>query len=484
MQHRGVMQQRPSDEPRPSKLAQAALDPPRLKAMVRAYLGNPFFNRIPEGVSGLLDVPISEIIEVANKLVVDGLPRDARRLLLAAGHSRIISPTRDGPINPFELLGDAATKQMGVNTDEVGSLLYAAQRVSSELRAFVGISEHAQRVRAAAWAACFGHSLEDTLILRDAILDQNVLILGETGTGKEIIAHAIQQGTLGVGRTAAPTQTVNAAALPGELAESELFGHEQGAFTGAVKSRKGKIVEADGGTVFLDEIGDLSLPVQAKLLRAIETNRITPVGSNKETHVNVRYIAATSRPIEEMVERSTFRRDLYERLAGCIIKIPPLRHRPEDIVPIGIGLLDRVCAEALARRLKLAGESEKLSTPVLARDEAATKWLETEAVHLPWHGNAREIDNVLRAWLLGTNLEWMSKGQPTSVAAKRADSTGDVPNRILQCKTTLNDVRDWYVRRVLNSVGQNKSEASRILGIDRGTLNRIIKGEEGADDDK
>ncbi|MDC3959645.1 sigma 54-interacting transcriptional regulator [Polyangium jinanense] len=451
--------------------------------MVRAYLGNPFFNRIPEGVSGLLDVPISEIIEVASKLVVDGLPRDARRLLLAAGHSRIIGPIKDGHINPFELLGNAATQQMGVNMAEVGSLLYAAQRVSTALHAFIGVSEHAQRVRASAWAACFGHSLEDTLILREAILDQNVLILGETGTGKEIIANAVQQGTLGAGRTPAPTQTVNAAALPGELAESELFGHEQGAFTGAVKSRKGKIVEADGGTVFLDEIGDLSLPVQAKLLRAIETDRITPVGSNKEIQVNVRYIAATSHPIEEMVERATFRRDLYERLAGCVIKIPPLRHRPEDIVPIGIGLLDRVCAEALQRRLALAGASETLSTPVVARDEAATYWLQTEAVHRPWHGNAREIDNVLRSWLLGTNLEWMSKSEPSSNAAMRGGATSDVPNRILQCKTTLKDVHDWYARRVLDSVRWNKSEASRILGIDRGTLQRIIKGEGGTDDD-
>ncbi|MRG98235.1 sigma 54-interacting transcriptional regulator [Polyangium spumosum] len=462
------MQQSSSGEPKPSKLAQAALDPPRLKAMVRVFLGNPFFDRVPGGVSGLLDVSISEIIEIASKLVLDGHPRDARRLLLAAGHHRIISPSSDGHINPFALLGDAAIKQMGVDKGDVQSLLYAALRVSHELKAFVGVSEQAQRVRAAAWAACFGHSLEDTLALRDAICDQNVLILGETGTGKELIARAIQQGALGRGGSSTPMQVVNAAALPGELVESELFGHEEGAFTGAVKSRKGKIVEADGGTIFLDELGDLSFPVQAKLLRAIETNRITPVGSNKEVHVNVRYIAATSRPIEEMVERATFRRDLYERLAGYVIKIPPLRHRPEDIAPIGLQLVE-----------KFMDERRELSSVLRGFGDDAKAWVQNEAGSRPWPGNVRELENTLRSWLLGMHAH---EG-PTRSGKKEESPDPAIPKRILQNKTSLDDVRDWYVRRVLNSVRGNKSEASRILGIDRGTLQRIIKGEGGTDDD-
>jgi transcriptional regulator with PAS, ATPase and Fis domain len=234
-------------------------------------------------------------------------------------------------------------------------------------------------------------------------------------------------------------------------------------------SRVGKIVEASGGTLFLDEIGDLPLTVQAKLLRAVETNRITPVGSNEEILVDVRYIAATSRPIREMVISGTFRRDLYERLAGAVIAIPPLRERPEDIAPIGLalfcGLVDKLGIEWTTHVTLIEGHLQR--------------WLGGDAVRHPWPGNVRELENVIRAQLLSVAKRTPSASHESPPVK---DEALDVPERILQGKASLAEVRDWYVRRVVETMKGHKNKASNVLGIDRGTLNRILKGTAGTDD--
>ena len=203
-----------------------------------------------------------------------------------------------------------------------------------------------------------------------------VLIHGETGTGKEVIARAIHEGGP---RKKQPLRCINCAAIPGTLIESVLFGHEQGAFTGADKSARGIFEQADGGTVLLDEIGELAASAQAALLRVLETKKVTRVGGDKEIDVDVRVIAATHRDLEAMVEAGRFRQDLLYRLNTMTLRIPPLRERVDEIRP----LAERFLKEA--RR--------QAGTDVRAIDPQALAALE----RYPWPGNVRELRNVDRA---------------------------------------------------------------------------------------
>lgn len=208
-----------------------------------------------------------------------------------------------------------------------------------------------------------------------------ILILGETGSGKEIIARYIHRISL---FSKGPFVAVNCAAIPQELAESELFGHCKGAFTGAVESRKGKFKNAEGGTLLLDEIGDLSLPLQAKLLRVIEENKITPVGSDKETTIDVRIVAATNRDIEELARKGKFREDLFYRISGLKIEIPPLRERKEEIPLLAKFFLKEIC------------EKEGW-----VYEEPPKKFFE-KLKEFEWKGNVRELKReMLRILLFG-----------------------------------------------------------------------------------
>ncbi len=208
------------------------------------------------------------------------------------------------------------------------------------------------------------------MVRRVAPLRLPVLVRGETGTGKDLVASAVHAESL---RDKKPFVALNAAAIARDLAESELFGHERGAFTGALRDRRGAFREASGGTLFLDEIGSISLEVQAKLLRVVESGVVRPLGSEATTAVDVRLIAATCEPLEVMVHEGRFRADLLERLAVCVLKVPPLRERPEDI-------------PALARHL-------------LRSSEVGPRDLTAEAVAIlktqRWLGNVRELRNVV-----------------------------------------------------------------------------------------
>lgn len=167
-----------------------------------------------------------------------------------------------------------------------------------------------------------------SLIDKVALSDARVLVLGANGTGKELVAHALHDQSR---RAGGPFIEVNCAAIPSELIESELFGHEKGAFTSAIKQRKGKFEQADGGTLFLDEIGDMSLSAQAKVLRALQENRICRVGSDKDIEVNVRVVAATNKNLRHEIELGNFREDLYHRLSVIVVRVPTLKERAEDI---------------------------------------------------------------------------------------------------------------------------------------------------------
>lgn len=217
------------------------------------------------------------------------------------------------------------------------------------------------------------------MIDRVAPTEARVLITGPNGTGKELVARWLHEKS---NRAAMPFVEVNCAAIPSELIESELFGHEKGAFTSAIKQRKGKFEQADGGTLFLDEIGDMSLSAQAKVLRALQENKISRVGSDKDITVNVRVIAATNKNLTQEIEKGNFREDLYHRLSVIIINVPPLCERLEDIPLLAQHFNEQICAEY--------GIPPKTITSD-AIDELQK---------LKWTGNIRELRNVIERLII------------------------------------------------------------------------------------
>lgn len=220
------------------------------------------------------------------------------------------------------------------------------------------------------------------LIEKVAPSDARVLISGANGTGKELVAHRLHEQSLRAGQ---PFIEVNCAAIPSELIESELFGHEKGSFTSANKQHKGKFEQADGGTLFLDEIGDMSLSAQAKVLRALQENRISRVGSDKDITVNVRVVAATNKNLLHEIEMGNFREDLYHRLSVIIIPVPPLRERREDIPSLAHHFVEKICAEY--------GQKPK----VIEKDALAA------LSQMEWSGNIRELRNVIERLIILCN---------------------------------------------------------------------------------
>jgi len=283
----------------------------------------------------------------------------------------------------------------------------------------------------------------------------NVLITGESGTGKEVVARTIHfTGTRGQ----APFVPINCTAMPEGLLESELFGHVRGAFTGAHATKRGLFEEANGGTIFLDEIGDMSPALQSKLLRVLQDQEIRPVGGNKAVHVDVRVIAATNKDLKKEIAEGRFRQDLFYRLNVIAIHIPPLRERPEDIPPLALAFLER---HAPGRRVTLSrGALEQLK-------------------HQLWEGNARELENALeRALLLATGDEIQVADLPSGADAKaREGGLAERPERTLLAAAlekpmSLRELSDLYTDRILDLVHGNKVRAARILGINRRTLYR------------
>src|SRR6195256_2445731 len=253
---------------------------------------------------------------------------------------------------------------------------------TSQRGALLGNSAAMQNVRA--------------MIEKVADTDATVLVRGESGTGKELVARELHERSST--RRQAPFVAVNCAALPSELIESELFGHEKGAFTGASARRRGKFEQADGGTLFLDEIGDMSANVQAKLLRALEERRIERLGGNESIPVDVRIISATHRPLEQEIANGNFRADLFYRLRVVTIEIPPLRERREDILQ-------------LAERFMRAG-AERYSLPVRPLAQNTLKRL----VEYNWPGNVRELKNAVeRAVIVAEGEELTANDLPDEI---------------------------------------------------------------------
>ena len=242
---------------------------------------------------------------------------------------------------------------------------HTSRRTNCATQPIIGSSEAIEHVR--------------RMIRRVAPSDARVLVLGENGTGKELVARWLHQKST---RSAAPFVEVNCAAIPAELIESELFGHEKGSFTSAVKQRKGKFELADGGTLFMDEIGDMSLSAQAKVLRALQENKITRVGGDKDIAVDVRVVAATNKDIRNEIRLGNFREDLYHRLSVIEIDVPPLRERRDDIALLVDHFIEEICS----------------------RQSIDTKRIDSDAIDIltsrPWTGNIRELHNVVERLII------------------------------------------------------------------------------------
>ncbi len=287
------------------------------------------------------------------------------------------------------------------------------------------------------------------LVQKVAPFRTTVLVTGESGTGKELVARAIHEASP---RAEAAFVALNCAAIPEHLLESELFGHVRGAFTDAHTDRKGLFEEAADGTLFLDEIGELSMPLQVKLLRALQDGEVRRVGSSKATTVETRVVAATARDLEEEVGEGRFREDLFYRLNVVQVKLPPLRERLTDI-------------EALVRHF-IEKTNSRLGTEVSGVDERAMKAL----VAYDWPGNVRELENIIeRASVLsdGEVLAWESL--PDQVANARADHLPRDPED-LSIKRASRALETAFIRAALLKTGGNRTQASRLLEISHRAL--------------
>lgn len=289
-------------------------------------------------------------------------------------------------------------------------------------------------------------------IQRAAPVDSTVLILGESGTGKELVAQALHHNSM---RKKGPFVAVNCAAVPATLVESELFGHVRGAFTGATDRRMGRFEQAVGGTLFIDEIGDFEIGLQAKLLRVLESLTVTPVGGHEDRKVNVRVLAATSRDIRKMVEAGTFREDLYYRLNVVTITLPPLRDRPDDI-PI---LADHF--------LKDITEQKKTS-PRRISSEVMRSFQ-----NYRWPGNVRELRNTLESMMVLAEKEVMTENDlPDWIAHSSKDMAvpREIPNGL-----TMEELEKLAISRALDQSTGNRTHAAGKLGISVRTLQRKLR---------
>ncbi len=285
---------------------------------------------------------------------------------------------------------------------------------------------------------------------RAAEADATVLLLGESGTGKELFARSIHRWS---DRRDMPFSVINCVALNESLLENELFGHEKGAFTGADTLQKGKLEAADGGTVFLDEIGDMPIGLQAKLLRVLQDHEFPRVGGTRLIRVNIRVIAATNKDLKQAVKSGTFREDLYFRLNVVNLSLPPLRERPEDILPLAEYFLDRHVREMKKPKRKFSKPS-----------------LEMMRCHV-WPGNIRELDNVIaRAVVLGVDEELTPDLLGLGGSKEDLDELDNLPYR-----EALDRFSTRVLEKALRRSNGSQTKAAELLGLQRTYLSRLLK---------
>ncbi len=316
-----------------------------------------------------IKMPEMDGVEVLEKLVAEGCEAS---VIMISGHGDIdtaVDCIKKGAYDfiqkPLDLNRILITLKNATEKSSLVKETRILRKKTDNRYTIVGESEQIRHVK--------------DVIARVAPTDARVLITGGNGTGKELVAHNLH---LLSNRSGAPFIEVNCAAIPGELIESELFGHEKGSFTSAIKQHKGKFEQADGGTLFLDEIGDMSLAAQAKVLRVLQEKKLNRVGSDKDIEVNVRVIAATNKNLTDEIAKGNFREDLYHRLSVILIHVPPLAERIDDVPLLVDYFIEQICAESGMPRLKV--------------EEGAYKELQK----MPWTGNIRELRNVVERLLI------------------------------------------------------------------------------------
>jgi len=282
-----------------------------------------------------------------------------------------------------------------------------------------------------------------------SVSDASVLIQGETGTGKSMFAKLIHKAS---SRAEKPFFTIDCGALAEQLLESELFGHVKGAFTGAMRARRGLLEEGQGGTVFLDEIGELSPPTQVKLLRAIQEHDIKPVGGNKSIHIDVRFISATSRNLPREIEQNRFREELYYRLAVIPLNLPPLRERKEDIVIFVDHFIQKF-------NLRYKKNVTELAPSVLQMFQES-----------PWKGNIRELENVIERAVLLTEGNIMSLNYLCTNTAPFMEEDNQPGKTSISLRKAVKKAESKTIVQALEIANGNRSKAAKLLGIGRRTL--------------
>jgi two-component system response regulator HydG len=297
------------------------------------------------------------------------------------------------------------------------------------------------------------------LVTRVGGSDISVLIEGETGVGKELVARALHAAGA---RRNGPFVAINCGAVPANLLESELFGHVRGAFTGAVAPRVGLLVKATGGTLLLDEIGDMPIEMQTKLLRALQERKVRPVGSNEERPFDARILAATHRDLEADVASGRFREDLYYRINVVKIQVPPLRARPTDILALA------------AHFLRSAAEKSKKGDMILSPQVASL------LLAYDWPGNVRELENCIDRAVALARLDHISaEDLPDKITSGRSPTTAR-PAEDSEEILTLDELDRRYIARALKLLDGNKARAATLLGLDRRTLYRRLEKYEGS----
>jgi DNA-binding NtrC family response regulator len=287
--------------------------------------------------------------------------------------------------------------------------------------------------------------------------DVPVLILGESGTGKELVASLIHELSA---RADAPFVTVNCAAVPEQLAESVLFGHRKGAFTGAARDHRGKFEEAHGGTLFLDELGELSSEVQAKLLRAVQEGTVEPLGESRPRQVDVRLVAATNRDLAGAIAQGEFREDLYYRLSVGEVRLPPLRDRRSDIPTLAVHFLDLA--------------NQRLKRPKALTPEALTSLLAHR-----WSGNVRELSNVIQRAALLTRGQEIRPEDLELASPARSTVAIPEPSAGFSVEAHLKETRKALFGRALEIAQGNQSEAARLLGVTPQAVFKFLRGQGG-----
>ncbi|MCK6600624.1 MAG: sigma-54 dependent transcriptional regulator [Bacteroidetes bacterium] len=385
--------------------------------------------------------------------VIERLKRDKPELpvIIMSAHDSANTAIRAAAMGAFDFL------EKPVDTDrllitlrnglEKGRLVRENKKLKGQVEGtydIIGVSKPIQQIR--------------ELIYRVAKTEARVLITGENGTGKELVARAIHRHS---SRNSAPLVEINCAAIPQELIESELFGHEKGSFTGATGQRLGKFEQAQSGTLFMDEIGDMSPSAQAKVLRALQNNTIQRVGGAESISVDVRVIAATNKNLREEIDAGQFREDLYHRLNVIPIHVPPLRERREDI-PI---LLRHFMKDLSAR----------YQSPVKEFDPAALDLLQNQ----DWKGNVRELQNMAERLMIMSRGEIISEGDVmmfVSPASKKELPGSDLFDRYDNFQAFKDQIEKQFIERKLEKFGWNISKTAEALDIQRSHLyNKIEK---------